>query len=236
VDGVYARTKTALYRASRTEPSTGVPTFVTQLESADLAAMAIAPDGRVVISAKNQKRYDVVTPQGQASTYLAPADFPLEAGFAGERFVWLSQPFLYIAPGNSVVRIRESGTDRILLDSTTPVGGLVIDGTEAFVMRSTSSGGSILAIDLAKGTQRPIFDGPLENSIIQLQLAVDATHVYWIKSLEKAFGSSGEIWKRARCGGGAAVRIASHPFIFRLAALGDRLYFGSDSGLFSVAK
>jgi hypothetical protein len=234
-DALYVRTKQSLRRTSKTQASNALPELVTTLSNEETATMTLAPDGKLIVSAKSERRYDALTTTGQLTTLLPNVDFPLEAAFAKDRFVWMSQPFHYFGgSGSSVLRIREGGTDRVLLESAQPVGGLVIDGEQAFVIRNSSTGGSILAIDLKDGVQHSLFDGALTNVAYQLTLAVDATHVYWVKSLDGA-GVNGEIWKRARCGG-AAVRIASHGFIFVPQIVGDRIYFGANDGLYSLAK
>jgi hypothetical protein len=234
-DGLYVRTKESLRRTSRTDASDAIPTLVATLSAEQTSFVTLAPDGRLIAAAASAKRYDAVTTTGEVSPFITGIDVPLEAAFAGDRFVWMSQPFHYFGgTGNSLLRIREGGTDRLLFDSAQNMGGLVIEGDQAFVIRNSSAGGSILAIDLKDGKQHSLFDGTLANAAFQLTLAVDATHVYWVKSVDPN-GLQSELWKRARCGG-AAVRIASHPFMLTPKLVGDHVYYGAGDGLWSVAK
>jgi hypothetical protein len=207
---------------------------VVTLSSEQTSFAILAPDGKLIVSASSERRYDAVTTTGQVSPFITDIDHPLEAAFVGDRFVWMTEPFHYFATGSSFLRIREGGTDRVLFESAQNMGGLVIDGEQAFVIRNSSSGESILAIDLKDGKKHSHFDGALANASFQLVVAVDATHVYWVKSLE-ASGFQSELWKRARCGG-AAVRIASHTFMLNPKIIGDRIYFGANDGLWSIAK
>lgn len=75
-----------------------------------------------------------------------------------------------------------------------------------------------------------------ETKMLSASPSGDVVYVRTGKTIRRASsGSTTEVWKRARCGG-AAVRIAKHPFTYRIALLGDRLYLGAEDGLFSIAK
>lgn len=230
-DGLYVRTVSTLRRASLTTPSNAVPPVVATLSSEFVSALVAGPD-RVYAGANADNRIVQILPDGGVSMFI-PAVHPGELAISGNRFVWLSQPFLFIAPGTVELHVQQGAIDAKPLESSSAMGGLSVIGDEAYVIR-TGSPGAIVRVDIASGTTTPIYTADFPNPATELATAVDESHVYWFKSLD-GFGSVTEIWKRARCGG-ASVRIGKHAYPYKLVALGGRLYYGAPDGLWSIAK
>lgn len=163
---------------------------------------------------------------------IGDVEDPGETRFAGARYVWLQQKFVFLGGNASSVHAKDGNLEKVFLESQDKIGGLAIDGNDLYVMRAGAPG-AIVHIDLATGATQPFFEGNLDNTIFSIALAVDATHVYWLR--DPAQSGQLEIWKRARCGG-AAVRIGKHANAYRLGVLEDRLFIGAEDGLFSIAK
>lgn len=234
-DALYVRTPTSLRKASLATPSDAVPAFFADLTNEiSIGVITLGPGGLIYAGAPNGSRIDAVFPDGGVSPFIAPAQHPGEMRMSGARHVWLTQPFLFFAGGPSIVYVHENGSSKKIYESSDYVGGLAVDGDEAFVMRAATPAGAIMRLALPSLSTSPFLQDEFKNPFWQLVVAVDATHVYWLKSLD-GLGLEAEIWKKARCGG-AAVRIGRHPRANRLVPFGDRLYVGAEDGLWSIAK
>ena len=114
------------------------------------------------------------------------------------------------------------------------VGAIAVDGDEAFVTRYGDAG-AVLRIGLGDHRVTALWEGalPLGSTSFDLSVAVDATHVYWLRHNS---GASSDVLKRARCGGATVIVMKDIQSASQLVLLGSTLVVHRQNAIVAIAK
>jgi hypothetical protein len=239
-DTLWLRNRFKLFRTSITNgPMT--PDLVGPLPY-DTITSIVPFDGKLRITASSADgiggRVLVVDTAGAPpyapNDLVNPSLFAGAAARAGTSYVWLEQPWASANPAPSRVRLRDSAGNNVVVHTDVgDLGGLAIDGDQAFSLRR-GDGGGVVKVDLITQVPTVVASDAIANSYANANVAVDATHVYWIRDLQN--NTHAAILKRARCGGESIVIAPDLYGARQLVSVGGRLVIGTYEGVAVLAK
>ncbi len=173
-----------------------------------------------------------------------PSPYSRDLAVSAGEFYWMEQPWSPLADGNSQLPTRTTiqktiaGGTALVREEEARLTGLVAASDGLYYARLGQGGGIYRLPPDADLRSEPVLVAPDDALTERVAIAVDPTHVYWMRPNGPQHG---EIVKRSKCGP-ATVTIVAHveDAMLRsagLAVLGDRLYYTTAHAVvWSVAK